>query len=68
MQLVVGKFQFCSGKTVLVVEKKELATCSGKLCLIHAMERRDTQLVVGKFQFCSGKTVLVVGKKRAGNF
>jgi hypothetical protein len=38
----------CSGK-------KQLATCSEKLCLMHAVERRDTQLVVEKFDFAVEK-------------
>jgi hypothetical protein len=46
-----GKTRFCDGKPVRVVEKKQLATCSGKLCLMHAVEKRDTQLVVGKLHF-----------------
>jgi hypothetical protein len=56
----VEKFDFAVEKQC-VWWKKQLAACSGKLCIIHAVKRRDLQLVVEKLDFavensaCSGK-------------
>jgi hypothetical protein len=56
------KHATCSGKTHFLRQitgacsgKKQLATCSGKLCLMHAVERQDTQLVVEKLNFAMEK-------------
>jgi hypothetical protein len=62
----------CSGE-------KKARNCSRKLCLMHAMERQDTQLEVEKLNFtmekqcvwwekqlaaCSGKLCLIHAVKR----
>jgi hypothetical protein len=54
-QLVVGKLNVLRWETGACSGKKQLATCSGNLCLMHAVERRDTQLVVGELNFAMEK-------------
>jgi hypothetical protein len=50
-----GKLDFAIENPARVVKKKQLAACSGKLCLIHAVKKRDTQFVVRGLDFAMEK-------------